>query len=403
MLSYAKKLEFEKANEFKTDLILLESLKEQQVVKNLNIENADVINYIEKYGKIFVCRIEIRSSLITGIYHYSLENRLEDSMQSIEHFIEQTYQENTQKLTLILPEDIPVEKEFLEDLKLSIQIPKIGEKIQILQLAYTNAFEYAYRSHLASLSVKTASKKDALELLQLLGYKQKNTSILFECNDISHLSGTHTVASRSVLVNGKPENTKYKKFRIKTLQEWEINDFDSMREIMIRRLEEIRFSGIIPDLIIIDGGKWQLSSVVEIVENTKKWLAKKDEYTDEEQIFLKNLENLQLVSIAKKEEELFLPWESEPILLDKESMMLRMVQRIRDEAHRFAITFNRSSRSKTIKKNILEELPGFGPKTRKKLLAQYGSVENIVHDEYLKGIVSISQLQTLVDHGIIAE
>jgi len=403
MLFYAEKLEFEKAQELKTDLELLESLKEHQVVKNLSVENADVINFVEKYGKIFLARIEIRKSLISGIYNYTLENRLEDTLQSVEHCIAQTYQDNAKKLTLILPEKIPVEKEFLEDLRLTLQIPKIGEKVQILQLAYKNAFEYAYRSHLASLSVKTASKKDALELLDILGYAQKNTSIIFECNDISHLSGTHTVASRSVLVNGKTDPKKYKKFRIKTLKDGEINDFDSMREIMTRRLEEIRFSGMIPDLIIIDGGKGQLSSVVEIVDNTKQWLTEKHELTEEEQLFLKNLENLQLVSIAKKEEELFLPGKSEPILLDKESMMLRMVQRIRDEAHRFAITFNRSSRTKTLKKNILEELPGFGPQTRKKLLAQYGSVENIVHDEHLKSIVSGSQLQTLMDHGIIEE
>jgi len=219
MLSYAQKLEFEKAGEFKNDLALLESLREGQVVKDLSVENADIINFVDKYGKIFLARIEIRNARITSIYQYTLENKLEDIRQSIEYFIAQTYQNNSQKLTLILPEIIPVEKEFLEDLHLSLQIPKIGEKLQILQLAYKNAFEYAYRTHLAGLSVKTASKKDALELLHILGYKQKNTSIIFECNDISHLSGTHTVASRSVLINGKTENSKYKKFRIKTLRE----------------------------------------------------------------------------------------------------------------------------------------------------------------------------------------
>jgi len=403
MLSYAAHLEFEKADELKTDLTLLESLKEHQIVKDLSVKNADVLHSVEKYGKIFLSRIEIRNTRITGIYNYTLEDKLEDGIQSIAHCIEQTYQNNHKKLTLILPESIPIEPAFLEDLKLQIQLPKIWEKMQILQLAYKNAFEYAYRSHLASLSVKTASKRDAIELLHLLGYQQKNTSLLFECNDISHLSGTHTVASRSVLINGKPDPKKYKKFRIKTLAAWEINDFDSMREIITRRIAEIQHTGNIPDLIIIDGGKWQLSSVMEIIKQKKKILQNITNPTEEEKIFLKNLQNLQIVSIAKKEEELFLPETSEPIRLDKESIILRMVQKVRDEAHRFAITFNRNSRSTSLKKNILEDLPGFGPKTRKKLLSHYGNIDGIIHDETLKHMLSVPQIQTLIDHGIIAE
>jgi excinuclease ABC subunit C len=156
-----------------------------------------------------------------------------------------------------------------------------------------------------------------------------------------------------------------------------------MREVMTRRIKEFEKLENIPDLIIIDGWKWQLSSVVEILEEH-------------------NLD-IQVVWIAKKEEELFLPHESEPIVLDKESNELRLVQKIRDEAHRFAITFNRDSRIKSMKKNILESLPGFWPKTRTKILKKYWNIEKLkeINKEELEQILNKNQIETLEDHGLI--
>jgi excinuclease ABC subunit C len=119
-------------------------------------------------------------------------------------------------------------------------------------MAYRNIYEYAYKSHLDSLSTKNFTKKTMQNLLEILRYKQINKDIIFECNDISHLSGNYTVASRSVIENGKTNPSKYRKLKIKTLKEQEINDFDSMREVIIRRLKEIGTTGFLPDLIIID-------------------------------------------------------------------------------------------------------------------------------------------------------
>ena len=109
----------------------------------------------------------------------------------------------------------------------------------MLKLCYKNIYEYAHKKHLASLSTKGFTKKTMYSLLEILGYEQINTNIIFECNDISHLSGNHTVASRSIIENGKKNPSKYKKFNIKTLEEQKINDFDSMREIIERRLKEL--------------------------------------------------------------------------------------------------------------------------------------------------------------------
>lgn len=383
MQSYAKNLEFEKAKELKEDLESIEILNQNQIVRDIIGSDADVINFLEKYDKFYITKIEVRWEKITWIYNFEIEDKLQDIDESIKFFIENNYLGNEKKLTLILPKKINLDKEILSSLKLKIEIPKIWEKTEILNLAYKNAFEFSTKNHLTWLSVKWFTKKDMLDLLEILGYKQINKNIIFECNDISHISGNHTVASRSVIENWKINKQKYRKFKIKTLNVWEINDFDSMKEIMTRRILEIKKTWFIPDLIIIDGWKWQLSSVMEII----------------------NLDNelkdkLQIVSLAKKQEELFLPWEKESILINKDSNILRMIQKIRDEAHRFAITFNRDTRIKASKKNILEEIPGIWPKTRAKLLKHYWSIDNIKNDDELKKILKKSQIEALENHGI---
>lgn len=400
MQKYAQNLDFEKASELKEDIASIENLKQNQIVRDIMGIDADIINFLEKYDKFYISKIEVRNEKITWIYNFEIENKLADIDESIKFFIENNYLENTKKLTLILPREIDVEKEILSELKLKIEIPKIGEKTEILWLAYKNAFEFAYKKHMEWLSVKWFTKKNMTDLLDILKYKQINKDIVFECNDISHISWNHTVASRSIIENWKINTSKYKKFKIKTLEIWEINDFDSMREIMTRRLLEIKKIWYIPDLIIIDGWKWQLSSVIEIIENEKNKFSW-NELSQEEKIYFENIQSLQLVSIAKKEEELFLPGEKESILIDKDSNILRLIQKIRDESHRFAITFNRDSRIKASKKNILEELPWIWPKTRSKLLKQYGSISDIIYDEELKKILNKTQIETLENHGII--
>jgi len=393
MKEYASKLDFEKAQSIKKDIESIMTLDQNQIISN-NIKNdTDVINYLEKYWKIFLSLIQVRSSKITWIYNYEIQNKVSDINETVEFFIENNYLNNTNKIDLILPKEINISQTILEKLNIKIEIPKIWEKQELLKMAYKNAFEYWYKKHLESLSVKWFTKKDMIDLLEILDYKKINKNIIFECNDISHISWNYTVASRSVMENWKMNNKKYRKYKIKTLKKWEIDDFKSMNEVFNRRLDEIIKTKNIPDLIIIDGWKWQLSSVVNILEN-KKLDTKYKEY-------IEILNKIQLVSIAKKQEELFLPNKKEPILIKKDSNTLRMIQKIRDEAHRFAITFNRDKRNKQSKVNILESLPWIWPKTRIKLLKHYGSVENIKNDEKLRSILNKNQIETLIDHAII--
>jgi len=427
MLEFAKNLEFERANILKQQIESIKILDEKQIVREWIIWDYDVINYLEKFDKIFIWKIEIRNSRIIWFYPYEIENKLWEKIEDIlKDFIKRNFLERileNKKIKIICAKSLDLKEKLFE--KVKIENPKKWVKNDLLKMCYKNIYEFAYKKHIASLSTKWFTKQNMKNLLHILWYSRINKNIVFECNDISHLSGTHTVASRSVIENWKLAKNKYKKFRIKNLEEWKIDDFNSMREIMQRRLLEIEKTNFIPDLIIIDWWKWQLSSVIEIIE---KFLYPHpplgtSPLEEEEKNIPSPLRRglgwgLQLVWLAKKEEELFIPLSPalspkerkgenklkfKKIILEKDSTELKLVQKIRDEAHRFAITFNRDSRIKSMKKNILDSLPWFGPATRKKILKNFGLVENLanVSKEELKKILNKTQIETLENHMLI--
>ena len=431
MTSYAEELKFEEAAKIKYDIESLAMMQEQQIVRDFVSGDFDVVHILEKYWKQYIGCIELRDSKIIGFYHYQVESHLEETSQELlQNFVEQRFAESykKKKTSFIIPSSLPNISSEIQ-----IEVPQRWGKLDILKLCYKNLYEYAHKKHLASLSTKWFTKKTMQELLKTLGYKEVNKSIVFECNDISHLSGTHTVASRSIIENGKKNPSKYRKFNIKTLDEWKIDDFWSMKEVMERRLKELLKLGNTPDLIIIDGGKWQLSAVSKVIGEFKRGLE------DEEQ--LKLIDSLQIVSLAKREEELFVSrktspqsspskgeeeaavisllnkeglgevwvekedwqWSFKKILLPKDSDHLRLIQSIRDEAHRFAITFNRDARIKSMKKNILESIPWIGPVTRKKILKHYGSVDSLSEHkkEGIENILGKKVTEILENHGLI--
>lgn len=411
MIEKAKKLEFEEAEKIKKDIESIKSLDNHQIVRDFVKWDCDIINYIEKFDKIYIWLIEIRESKITGYNNYEIENNLEEDIDFVLNtFIEQKEAENiekNEKVIYIIPKKI---NNISKNLK--IEIPEIWWKLDLIKLCYKNIYEYATKKYLNSLSTKWFTKKNMLNILNLLWYKQINKDILFECNDISHISWNHTVASRSIIENWKSNTSKYRKFKIKTLEEWKIDDFSSMKEVMQRRLKEVEKTNYLPDLIIIDWWKWQLSSVIKIIEEEKLKIKENNIIHEKEEIYekknlisLQNLNWLQIVSIAKREEELFIyiNWEFQKFVLDKESLELKLIQKIRDEAHRFAITFNRDSRIKSMKKNILEQIPWIWPKTRKKILNKYWSIENLssIKEEELKDILNKNQIDQLKNHGFL--
>lgn len=382
MLSYASQHKFEEAQKRKISLEAIESLDNFQLVREWVKGDYFIVQVLEKYESHFIGCIEVVDSKIRWFENYEVTNILGENKKDIlKKFIEQKWIEfkDSRKISFIAPEEVDTIAEI------HVEVPELWSKYELLKLCYKNMYEFAHKKYIASLSTKIFSKKTMTNILDVLGYEEINSEILFECNDISHLSWNHTVASRSIIENGKKNPKKYKKFRIKTLSEGKIDDFNSMREIMTRRLAELEKVWNYPDLIVIDGWKWQLSSVMEIIEDFPE------------------KHRLQIVSIAKREEELFLPWNPTPILLEKDSQELRLIQMLRDEAHRFAISFNRDSRSKSQKKNILESIPGIWPVTRKKIFQKYGSVSWLqkVEKKELEEVLGKSVTENLENHGII--
>jgi len=383
MKRFAANLQFEEAQKRKLSLEALESLDTLQVVRDWVKWDYFIVQILQKYDNTYVWVIEIQDSKISAYENYQIDNQLDDSSQEIlKSVVEQKWVENRDKkwLIFIIPENI----EFYNQ-EIKTEVPQIGAKMDLLKLCYKNIYEYAHKKYIDSLSTKNFSRVTMKNLLDILSYKEINSELIFECNDISHLSWTHTVASRSVIENGKKNTRKYKKFRVKTLSQWKIDDFWSMQEIMERRIAELKKIWNYPDLIVIDGWKWQLWAVMDILDRSD----------------LKEFP--QIVSIAKREEELFLPWNPQPVVLEKDSNELRLLQALRDEAHRFAITFNRDSRVKSQKKNILEAIPGIWPKTRKKILTKYGSVQALkeIDISEIREFLWSSVTEILENHWII--
>lgn len=403
MAEHAKNHEFEQAQKIKEEISALSLLSERQIARDAVEGDIDIAIFTEKYHKIFVALTKIRDGKIIGVFRYQVE--WSDNADTIfEQFLAREYisENNDFAEFLLLEKEITDKslKTFLKEKRIKIEIPSIGKKREMLDFTRNQLREFAYKNEMSTLDTVTLSRANMENILQKLGYPiPKKWPIIFECYDISHTHGQFTYASRVVIKNGKTDNANYKKYKIHTLDAGDIDDFASHKEVMIRRtLEGIRENNF-PHLIIIDGGKWQLSSAIAGVLEGKN---KSETALEANSIFDDFPHNFPICSIAKREEEIFLPNTPESIIFAKWSAELRVLQLARDESHRFSITANRTARNKAMKKNILEELPWIGPTTRKKLLKLANSIDGIksLSETEILTVINKKQLQTLKDHWL---
>ena len=314
MKSESSRKNFELAIDYRNKIEALNNLSERQNMQRSKKYDEDVINYEIRDGRVYL--------LMFNIYKGTLANKREfifDEVDgSFEDFIKQYYSEGDVPKEIIVPHMIDDKiQDYLSDRKKStvrINVPKIGEKKKLLNLARKN-IELTFFRNLAKL--------DALyEKLKL-----PSKPYVMECFDISHLSGSSTVASMVQFRAGKPDKSNYRRFKINTVDG--IDDFKSIAEVVRRRYRRLVSEDMeLPDLIIIDGGKGQLSSA----------------HKELRQLGL----NIPMISLAKRDEEIFVPGLSVPIKLSKKEPALQLLQEIRDEAHRFAITYNRLLRKKSL-------------------------------------------------------
>jgi len=314
----SKKQNFEKAIELRDKIESLEYLKERQNMQRIKEYNEDIINYLIKDDKVYL--------LLFKIYKGTLENKEEYEFplnyepEFLEQFLTQYYSENPIPKEIIIPnpvgESIKVYLKKKANKKISIIVPTKGEKKELLDLVLKN-IEIIFFENINKL----------IELKEKLNLEKIPEVI--ECFDISHLSGTNQVGSMVQFRKGKPDKSNYRRFKIKTVDQ--IDDFASIKEIVFRRYYRIKKENSSPpDLIVIDGGKGQLSSALESLEEL-------------------NLK-IPIISLAKEFEEIYMPGESNPLRLNHKDPALQILQQIRDEAHRFAITYNRLLRKKDLLK-----------------------------------------------------
>ena len=343
MQKYSDSLQFEKAAKLRDSYNdLVKTLEKQKVVYENTKLNEDIISFMSDEGIFVIVILMIREGRLIDKKDFVYEVEEEDKTEFFATFFKEYY--STLKLEYpdrIVSNELETigEKalyeqwlEILAQKKVKISYGKSTQGKELLMLADKNAKVVLDNAKISKMS---KIRDDFNEIGSYLAEKLnlKNFPHRMECYDISHIQGTNTVASMVTFINGLPKKSEYRKFKVK-MTEGKPDDFLSMKEVLTRRLSHLgEAKWEKPDLMIIDGGKGQLSSVMEIIEGL-------------------GVKGIDVVSLAKKHEEVFLPKQSKPVILPRNSSALFLFQRIRDEAHRFAITYHRQLRSKNmIKKN----------------------------------------------------
>ncbi|MCL4439956.1 MAG: excinuclease ABC subunit UvrC [Firmicutes bacterium] len=374
----AENLEFEKAAELRDQLLAVEKIVERQKVVSTDLVDQDVIAMARGFDEACLTVFFIRGGKLIGREQYFLEGT--DTLERGEvmaTFVQQFYnQTEVVPAEILLSEEIggaPLIAAWLSELrgsKVNIKVPKRGDKHKLVAMAAQNALLSLEQTQLERQAGRQAVDGALAELMAALGLAEPPRRM--ECYDISNIQGTETVASMVVFEDGKPAKDQYRRFKIRTVEG--SNDFASMKETLSRRLSRAREEQAqveggelaanrakftrLPDLIIIDGGKGQLSAAREAML---------------EQGFA----HIPAFGLAKEEELLFAPGRPDPIRLPGESRGLQMLQRLRDEAHRFAATYHRKLRTRRNLKSVLDEIEGIGAVRRRELYKAYKSLDAI--------------------------
>ena len=365
MFEASERMDFETAGKKRDAIVALQSTGVRQKTDTTDPNlSLDVLS-VRRNGTLAAAVIlEYRAGVLTGRRHYRLECKLEDDETEIfRQMVLPWYMEVPLipaeiATDIALPEDAePLQQALSEKAgrKVRFTNPQRGEKLGFLKLAAANADMILVEMR-AEVQKYSEIDQSVFELQKVLGLKK--TPFRIECVDISHLSGTNTVASLVAFKNGRPDKSNYRKFIIKTVEG--VDDFASMREVMTRRIRRLEEEGTpMPDLWVCDGGKGQVDATMQILKE------------------LGHDQDLPLIGLAKRLEEIVFPDDRESIVLHRTSPALKLLQNARDEAHRFAITYQRSKRKKDLEVEWLK-IPGVGHETRVKILSKYRSAESFM-------------------------
>ena len=372
MQTAAADLDFEKASRIKSRLDVLSSLHSKQNVQVGRLLDIDVIGMYREDELAGAHVLMVREGQVLNANEFVLNKGSNVPTQDLLHMFLLRYYEQTSSIPKeICVDELPEDQELMESwlteklaskkgARVRFSVPQKGEKAAFLKLANQQAKHTLLRYKVKNNYDTNRTNTALLQLENALAMERPPMRI--ECFDISTFHGAYTVASMVVFVNGKADTSQYRRFKIKAHLE-EANDFLSMQEVMQRRYCAARMNdkdfGAKPDLIILDGGLPQLNAVIAMFDEM-------------------GVHDIALAGLAKRDEELFVPWQgSQPVVLPMGSPSLYLVKAVRDEAHRFAITFHRELRQKGMTTSILDEVNGIGPKRKKALLRYFGSFKNL--------------------------
>ena len=366
MQEAAANLDFERAARLKGRLDALSALDDRQQVTFPTSVNLDLIGFYREETISAACVFVVREGRTVRSVEFILDKGLDISEDELVSGFVKRYYDETADIPAEV--DVPLElsdaeviSEWLSDKRghrCGLHLPQRGEKFRLLEMASKNARHALMRHMIRTGYSDDRSNQALLQLESALALEAPPLRI--ECFDISTLHGSFTVASMVVFTNGKPDKSQYRRFKIHAELD-EANDFVSMSEVLGRRYSPERMAdkrfGSRPDLLVVDGGKPQLTAAIQQLAELGL--------------------DIPVCGLAKSDEEVFVPWDDTPIVLPSGSASLYLIKQVRDESHRFAITFHRELRDKAMTVSILDEIPGVGPKRKKDLMRHFGSFKKL--------------------------
>ena len=360
MILFSEKLDFENAQKTKEKIALLNNYQSKSAIVSSKINNVDVFSICSEKNFAFVNYLKITSGSVVLSHSVEIKKKLSEDDESILQFVITDLRRrfNSVSKTIFCSYNINC---IWPETKLIV--PKIGDKKKLIELSLRNAKYMQFEKKKQKLMSKEKKEKTTSVFRLKEDLRLKQIPIHIECFDNSNLQGTNPVAACVVFKNGKPSKKEYRLFNIKTVVG--PDDYKSMEEVVLRRYKRlINEKRKLPQLIVIDGGKGQLSSAVKSLKKL-------------------NIDGqIAIIGIAKRLEEIYFPNDSTPLYLDKKSSSLKLIQQLRNEAHRFGINHHRRKRVSEKIKTSLDNISGIGPKTSTLLLKRFGSVKNLMKADY---------------------
>ncbi|MEI7664163.1 MAG: excinuclease ABC subunit UvrC, partial [Bacteroidota bacterium] len=367
MMSYAASQEFEKAHYVKEKLALLDKYQSKSTIVSPSINDVDVFSISVAGLLAYVNFMKIMNGAIIQVHTIELHKKLDETPEELLAIaiteIRQRFESVSTEIIVPFPLDYGIPG-------LNFTVPKIGDKKKLLELSERNVRYYQLERERQKELVDPEHKSRRVLDTMMKDLRMTELPVRIECFDNSNIQGTHPVAAMVCFTNAKPDKGEYRHFNIKTVEG--PDDFASMEEVIFRRYKRLSDEGKpLPQLVIVDGGKGQLSAALKSLDD------------------LGLSGKMTVIGIAKKLEEIYYPNDSLPMYLDKKSETLRIIQQMRDEAHRFGITHHRRRREKAAISPQLMEIPGIGFTFNQKLLWKFKSVKNIK-------LASLSELQEVI-------